>query len=779
MYTCLRSLASFSFVACVLLGTSSPARAQRARPTQTPSTSTTLDVPLGCSPHFVGQQLVLGEQPLDLVLADLDGDGDLDLATADMQSGIATAFNRLGELQPGATYPIAGRPFRLVAGDVDGNGSADLVACLLDSSTPESTPTIAVMLNRGRGLFAPPVEYATGAASAVGANQPRSVALADLDGDGDRDLAVANLNWRFVVDPDFGVFNDATVALLVNQGDGTFGAPSETPMGPPDTSLGDDQEPSYVVAEDLDADGDVDLAVTVGDQDSLYVLENLGAGAFSVSAPYSVDSQPGALVAADLDGDGDRDLAVTKSQVDSFAVLLNQGSATFAPATSQASGWFSYPSSISCADFDGDGDRDLAFVAGALEVALNQGNGAFDFPQGLAGHLRPDEVASGDLDGNGTIDLASVDGRTVSLYRNLGGATFETAPRYAAGPDPRAIASADVDGDGDRDLVVGSGPPGLQRKVSVLGNIGAGSFAPPVEYSALNQPTAIALPDLDQDGSVDLVVAENTRVQVGRNQGDGSFGTLTGFGAGPLPNGITSADLDGDGDLDVATSLASSNTLGILPGLGNGSLAHVVNYPSGFAANGITGGDLDLDGDVDLVVVGDDTGTAELFDNQGTGTFALLPGIAAGGNPLAITSVDFDSDGRIDLAVVVELSNPHNTLAGGALAGVLRNAGSASFEPPMLQPVGNWPLGGFLQADLDRDASPDLVVVSNNLQSITLLTSFVNGAFASRMAITARDPTGVTCADLDGDGDLDLASTARSSDAVEIHLNSCRLGNGF
>src|SRR5262245_49180903 len=135
MYTCLRSLASFSFVvAAVLLGTSSPARAQRARPTQGPSRSAAQEAPLGCAPHFVGQQLTLGEQPGDVVLVDLDGDGDLDLVTANTNSSrITTAFNRRGELDMGASYLVTGRPHRLVAGDVDGNGTQDLVACLRDS----------------------------------------------------------------------------------------------------------------------------------------------------------------------------------------------------------------------------------------------------------------------------------------------------------------------------------------------------------------------------------------------------------------------------------------------------------------------------------------------------------------------------------------------------------------------------------------------------------------------------------------------------------------------
>jgi hypothetical protein len=145
--------------------------------------------------------------------------------------------------------------------------------------------------------------------------------------------------------------------------------------------------------------------------------------------------------------------------VDSFAVLLNQGSATFAPATSQASNGFEYTSSISCADLDGDGDRDLAFVTNdSLDVVLNQGNATFDLPLRPAGHVHPYEVASGDLDGNGTIDLASVNGPNGFALpeprrRDLrDGSALRPRDRL-----PRVVASADVDGDGDRDLVVGQG----------------------------------------------------------------------------------------------------------------------------------------------------------------------------------------------------------------------------------------------------------------------------------------------------------------------------------
>jgi VCBS repeat protein len=763
MNTPFRSLASPLAVVSALVAVSSPTVAQRSQAPRGPTApGGSLEEDVWCSPRFVGQQLVPGGQPRDVAIADLDRDGDLDVALASFQPGsISTVLNHRGVFEPGATYPVSGRAIRLVAGDVDGNGSPDLVACLLDTPTPN--PVVAVLRNQGGGVFAAPVEYAT---TASGAGGPFSVALADLDGDGYRDLAVANNYWRFTTTGD--VLVDTTFALLMNQGNGTFGPPSEAPLGPPDTSPGSMPEESSVVAGDLDGDGDADLALTDGSQNSLHVLANLGAGVFGAPTTYGIGSQPGALVAADLDGDGKPDLAIAQYQTDAFAVLLNQGGATFAPPQSYAGKRDAY--SVTCADLDGDGARDLAFTTSehplALAVVLNQGNGAFHPPLDVVGHGHPLGLASGDLDGNGTIDLASVNLTTVSFFENLGNGTPETAPSYGAGASPKLVTHGDLDGDGDRDLVVSSG---TLTKVSVLGNLGSGAFAPRVEHTVGARPDALALADLDLDGLLDLVTAGVTKANVRLNQG-GTLGPMATFGIGPRPNGITGADLDDDGDVDLAMSLGSENTLGILSGLGDGTLRPVVTFPSGFDAVGITGGDFDRDGDVDLALVDASTGTARVFDNQGAGTFASAASYPAGANPLAIASADFNRDGRIDLAVLLERASGQDQ----AHAGVLLNHGAGLFAPSLLFPVGQAPFA-IQSADLDLDGSSDLVVVANGSRALSLLLSRGDGTFASDLQVTAGvDPVGVTCADLDGDGDVDLASTTPSSGTVEIHLNHCR-----
>ncbi|MSR63206.1 MAG: VCBS repeat-containing protein, partial [Planctomycetes bacterium] len=206
--------------------------------------------------------------------------------------------------------------------------------------------------------------------------------------------------------------------------------------------------------------------------------------------------------------------------------------------------------------------------------------------------------------------------------------------------------------------------------------------------------------------------------------------------------------------------------------VGFGSLGAAVLFPSGFKAKGgITGGDFDRDGDVDLALASQDTDTARLLDNQGAGTFVLLASAPAGGNPLAITSADFDRDGRADLALLLERAS---TFDNHANVGVLLNQGSGSFGPSTLYPVGYEPLG-FLSADLDRDANPDLVVVANQTRALSLLVNHGDGTFGSRLQVsTGSWPVGVTCGDLDGDGDLDLASTHQVSETVEIHFNRCR-----
>jgi hypothetical protein len=175
------------------------------------------------------------------------------------------------------------------------------------------------------------------------------VTSADLDGDGDVDLAVANLF-------------DGTASVLLNQGNGTFAAPLALTVG---------THAFYLINADLNADGRADLVALDDADDCVAVRLNQGGGAFAPYVTYPVARDPQRVVATDLDEDGDLDLAVATigSGADSVSLLLNRGDGTFAPYQELASGTVRLP--LTHADFDGDGDSELVVAnLGAQIITL-------------------------------------------------------------------------------------------------------------------------------------------------------------------------------------------------------------------------------------------------------------------------------------------------------------------------------------------------------------------------------------------------------------------------
>jgi hypothetical protein len=337
------------------------------------------------------------------------------------------------------------------------------------------------------GGFGSPTYYAVGP-------WPYSIFSADLDADGDFDLATANY-----------FSND--VSVLLNMGDGNFAPHMVYPVG---------LSPTSIFSADLDSDGDLDLATANTNSNSVSVLLNIGDGSFAPQTTWEVGLSPNAIFSADLDGDGDLDLATANNQSDNVSILLNNGNGSFAPQQTYAAG--DTPFRMFSADLDGDGDHDLVvanYHADSLSVLLNNSDGTFAphiiYPVGD----EPASIYSADLDGDSDLDLVTISrsANYVSVLKNNGNGSFAPQTTYATGAGPHSIFSADLDGDGDLDLATtncGS------SNVSVLLNNGDGSFPPHSTYpnGAATYPISIFAADLDGDGDLDLATANNMRDNV-------------------------------------------------------------------------------------------------------------------------------------------------------------------------------------------------------------------------------------------------------------------------
>jgi fibronectin type 3 domain-containing protein len=340
-----------------------------------------------------------------LYAADLDGDGDFDLITANAISDNISVLlgNGDGTFAAQATYATGSGPYSVHTADLDGDGDFDL------TTANRNSDSVSVLLGNGDGTFAAQTAYAAG-------NGPYSVYVADLDGDGDPDLATAN------------ELSD-NVSVLLGIGDGTFAAQATYTAG--DT-------PISVYAADLDGDGDLDLATANYGSDSISVLLGIGDGTFTAQATYTTGDGPYSVHAADLDGDGDLDLVTANAISDNISVLLGIGDGTFAAqATYTAS---DYPRSVYAADLDGDGDLDLAAAnqsSNNVSVLLGNGDGTFAAQTAYAASNGPYSVYAVDLDGDGDLDLATANNNSddVSVLLDIYDLPPPTAPtNLTAGP---------------------------------------------------------------------------------------------------------------------------------------------------------------------------------------------------------------------------------------------------------------------------------------------------------------------------------------------------------
>lgn len=339
--------------------------------------------------------------------------------------------------------------------------------------------------------------------------------------------------------------------------------------------------PTSVQAGDFDVDGSLDLAVANIDSSTISILINNGSGAFAEPVGYGVGNNTMSVCAGDFDGDSILDLAVANGGSGTVSVLKNNGDGTFADAVDY--GPLSNAASICAADFDGDGKLDLAAgYSGDVAVLFNNGDGTFASPVSYGVGFKPSCVVTSDFDRDGTPDLAITKWgvgpdvpSNVSVLINLGDGSFGYAAYYGSWLDPSCVCAADFDGDGNSDLAITHA-----RGMSTLKNNGDGTFADAVDYPIGYNPPSIIACDFDLDGRPDLAVANpvSNAISILPNKGDGTFGDTTNYMDTGYPYSLFAADFNGDGKTDLAVANCSANSVSVL--INCSSIPNDANEPS-------------------------------------------------------------------------------------------------------------------------------------------------------------------------------------------------------
>jgi FG-GAP-like repeat len=692
-------------------------------------------------------------------LADLNGDGNIDVACARAGGGAKVFLgNGDGSFATPASYPPDPIPLSsaVAIGDVNGDSKPDLAITNFGIFT-FSPGTVSVLINNGDGTFARSASYGVGL-------WPSSVAIGDVDGDGQADIAVAN-------------GNSDDVSVLLNLGSGTFAAAVNFPAG---------DRPDSILMADLNGDARLDL--TFATQSGVNVLMNRGNGTFAAPVNYVSGGAVMSVATGDVNGDGRIDLALAGNS--SVTVLLNRGNGTFPNTAVYATG--RTPTSVAIGDVNGDGKPDLAVAnrdSVDVSVLLNNENGTFAPP---VNYFNPGEsVGIADFTGDGRPDLiVAKSPDTISVSPNRGSGAFAAPIVYAAGVTPQSITAGDIDGDGQADWAVANIFAG---DVSVVLNKGNGVFTNAVTYPTGLGATAVAIGRIDDDGRTDIAVANsggvpNTgmsnvspgNVSVLFGNGAGTFGVALNLNAGTAPSGVAIGDLNGDGRADLAianrgasgaggaggVSGASAGSVSVILSNGNRTFAAAINYPAGTMPSGIAVGDLDGDGKPDVAVanhgggilgrpdlVSQDYGNVSVLLNNGNGALGAAINYPAGRGLTAITLVDLNGDGHPDLAV----ANQSSDLMVGYLGGVnvLLNNGNGTFAAPVAYPSGDFGPTTIAVGDLNGDGSVDLIGAGVGVGMLMLLNNG-RGVFSTSVNHFLSG-TGLSVGDLNGDAKPDLA----------------------
>jgi FG-GAP-like repeat len=588
-------------------------------------------------------------------------------------------------------------------------------------------------------------------------------------------LAIADLNNDNIPDlitPD---------GVQLGTGNGTF---LSTPIDGPLAQNG--YHVTSIVAGDFNNNNLPDFAVLETSNDgataNVRVFLNIGADQFTPSVPLPVDPSANSMHLLNF-GTGPADLALLDTLAGTMTILVGNGAGKFAPGPPIDVG--DTPVAIVAGAF-GNGQTDLIiaddgdYLSGTgeeLMVLADDGRGQFPTIATIPLSTPPSALAAGDF-GNGHLGLAIANSNAydVTILLGNGDGTFQTqAPlSYAVGSAPDAILAYSLRDSGVLDLVTVNEN---SDDVSVLLGNGDGTFQPQARYAVGSFPATVAEADLNGDQRPDLLVANlrdgSGSISVLLGRGDGTFQDQIASSVGTGGAGAVSADLNDDGLVDIVTANQFSNDISVLLGNGDGTFHSAGTFAAGAGPTSLVLGDFNGDGRLDVAVTdggdinGDGAGVSILLGN-GDGTFQPPVLYSAGGYASSLVEGDFTGDGALDLAVTNPNTNTVTVLFGNGRGGFPTNetislVGQA-FEP-----------GSITEGDFTGDGVLDLAVANQGSNNVSILRGNGKGGFVALPPISLGDdpfnlPDGIVAGEFTGNGLLDLAVMSIGSDVVSILL---------
>jgi hypothetical protein len=700
--------------------------------------------------------------PISIAVGDFNNDSRLDIVVANSGTnniGVFLGYGN-GTFSSQTTFSTGNnsQPYAVAVGDFNNDNQLDITVANYGTSN------IGIFLGYGNGTFVSQVTYSTGYGS-----YPYSIAVSDFNNDSRLDIVVANY-W-----PD-------NIGIFLGYGNGTFS--NQTPYS---TRKG--SGPTDVVVGDLNNDGRLDIVVTLYYSFGIIVFLGYGNGTFSRQLIYSTGSRsrPYACALGDVNNDNRLDVAVTDNSNGNVVVLMGDGDGRFSNKRNYSTGSDSGPISVAFGDFNNDRILDIVvankntntigvflgfpYINGVRESICSTGSSPY-----------PRAVALGDFNKDTQLDIvmANYGLNNVEVLLQDANKTFSVQIMFSTGALslPTSVSVGDFNNDSELDITIANS--GTQN-ISVLFGYGNGSFTSETTFSTgLDSiPQSVAVGDFNNDKRLDIVVADsgNESVVTLLRYDPGALGNQTVYSTGTdsEPMWVAVGDLNNDGQLDLVVANGDTDNVGVFLGLGNGTFSSQTTYSagSGFYPRYIAVADLNKDSHLDIIVSNYWNDTIGIFLGFDNGTFSDQTTYPTGQNsgPHAIAIGDFNNDSRLDIVV---------TNYFGDNIGIFLGYDSGTFSNITTYPTGSnsgpWSVA---IGDFNNDNRLDIVAANVNANNLGVFIGYGNGTFAIMIHYSTGSlsgPTSVVVADFNKDGRLDLAVANSRTDTIGVLFGN---GNGI
>jgi hypothetical protein len=707
--------------------------------------------------YFTGKNSL----PLSVAIADLDNDNKLDIAVANYGTDNVDVLlgDGNGYFSDQITFYSSSNsnPYSIAIGDFNADNRSDIAVVNHDFNY------VDIILNYRNYSFLSQTTYTTNIDS-----YPESVVIADLNNDNQLDIIVANY-W----------YNN--IEIFFGYGNGTFSSGRFY-------STGVGSGPCSVAVGDFNNDNQLDIVVAnywaynIG----VFLLYGNGYSYFLTTFSTGYDSEPFAVDIGDFNNDNRLDIVVANFGTANLGIFLGYGNGTFSSQVIYSTGSGSGPHSVATGHFNNDSQLDIVvanFWTNNVGFFLGHGDGTFSNQTTYStdDDSRPSSVSVGDFnnDNHSDIIVANYGTGTISLFLGYGNGSFSNQTTFSTGSSSGSwsITIGDFNNDSRLDVAVAN------QKLDNFGvfiGYGNGSFSSQTIYSSGSgsNPWSVAVGDLNNDGHSDIAVAnwgtDNVDLFIG--YGNGNFTTQQTLSTAITSNpySVAVGDFNDDGRLDITVANYWTNNVGIFLGDGNGTFSSQTTYYTGvgFGPFSIAVGDFNNDSRLDIVVANYWAYNIGVFLGYGDGTFSSQTTFStgSGSRPAAVAVSDFNNDNQLDIAVANY---------GTSNIGIFLGYGNGTFVSQVTYSTGSdsHPYS-IAVGDFNNDSRLDIVVVNYWSDSVGVFLGYDNGTFFNQNVYSTTkgsQPTDAFVGDLNNDGRLDIVVTLFGDFGIIVFLGH---GNG-